>query len=204
MSAKTQALTDPIKRFEDQQFKELDFIKTVFEAKIFDNCEFINCNFTECTFLQCKFNECTFKNCNLSNLIVTKSAFYDVDFFGSKMIGINWTKAAWSSIKVTCPLKFTQCILNDSSFMGLCLREIVMVECKAHDVDFRDCDCLEGDFTYTDFANSLFSHTNLTKANFTESSNYTIDVYLNEIKKAKFSLPEAVNLLNCLEIELID
>ncbi len=203
MSQKT-SLTDDAKQYLDQQFKELNVVNTTIEGKVFENCEFLSCNFTQSSFVKCKFNECTFKNCNLSNVDVAKSAFYDVVFEASKMVGINWTKATWPSIKLTCPLKFYQCILNDSSFMGLCLREIAMVECKACDVDFRDADCLEADFTLTDFANSLFNKTNLTKADFTQSSNYNINIYFNEIKKAKFSLPEAVNLLNCLEIELID
>lgn len=193
---------DDKKQFYDEQFKELTL--SSLEGKVFENCEFISCNFTDASLLNCKFNECAFKNCNLSNATVTKSSFFDVVFESSKMIGINWTKAAWPTIKVACPLKFYQCILSDSSFMGLCLKEAVMVECKAHDVDFRECDCMEADFSYTDFSNSLFNKTNLTKADFRESTNYNINVFHNEIKNAQFSMPEVVNLLNCFEIEIAD
>lgn len=88
--------------------------------------------------------------------------------------------------------------------MGLYLREIIMTECKAHEVDFREANCMEGNFSHTDFTGSLFNHTNLHKADFSEASNYDINVLLNEVKKAKFSLPEAVNLLKGFDIELLD
>jgi fluoroquinolone resistance protein len=51
---------------------------------------------------------------------------------------------------------------------------------------------------------SRFLHTNLTEANFTDASNYAIDVQQNTVKHAKFALPEAVNLLRCMDIELVD
>ncbi len=188
----------------DKTFSEMDCAEKAIEGKVFEQCHFISCNFSQSTFEKCKFNECTFKNCNLSNIKIPKSHFYDVSFEGSKLIGVNWTKANWPSIKVNCSLKFYQCILSDSSFMGLCLRELEMIECKAHDVDFREADCLEADFSFTDFSNSLFNRTELSKANFADSTNYNINVFHNNIKKAKFNLPEAVNLLHCLEIEIVD
>ena len=81
---------------------------------------------------------------------------------------------------------------------------MVIEECKAHDVDFREGDFGESNFTYTDFSNSLFNNTNLTGTDFTEAVNYNIDIYFNEIKRARFSRYEAVRLLNNLGIELVD
>ena len=37
----------------------------------------------------------------------------------------------------------------------------------------------------------------------TGASLFFIDIELNKIKKAKFSFPEVVSLLNCLEIDII-
>ena len=79
-----------------------------------------------------------------------------------------------------------------------------MIECCAHEVDFREADCTKADFSFTDFQNSLFNKTNLTQANFTEAINYNINIFFNQLKKAKFSLPEAQNLLRSLEIELVE
>ncbi|MBU0570367.1 pentapeptide repeat-containing protein [Patescibacteria group bacterium] len=55
-------------------------------------------------------------------------------------------------------------------------------------------------FTNTDFEKSVFSKTNLAKANFNGAKNYYIDVRQNNIKKAHFSLPEALSLLNSLDV----
>lgn len=135
---------------------------------------------------------------------VSKCSFFDTLFEACKAIGIHWTNAAWPNIKLVCPLQFNQCILNDSSFLGLSLREMKMVECKAHDVDFRDADFTQADFSHTDFTHSLFSKTILTEANFAEAINYDINIFQNEVKRAKFTLPEAMNLLQHLDIELLE
>ena len=41
------------------------------------------------------------------------------------------------------------------------------------------------------------------KADFTDATNYQIDIFTNKITGAKFSLPDAVNLLESLRIELV-
>lgn len=188
----------------DQQFKNIDLSNTELKEKEFDNCYFDRCNFTETSFLCCKFYQCTFVHCNLSLMNVKDSSFFDTTFEASKAIGINWTQAAWSKIKLCSLLKFYKCALNHSSFFGLYLKELVIIECDAKEVDFRESNCSEAEFTHTDFAGSFFGQTNLTKANFTDAINYTIDAFNNEIKKAKFSLPEAICLLDSLDIELVD
>lgn len=88
--------------------------------------------------------------------------------------------------------------------MSLSLREMSMIDCKAHDVDFRDADLTQADFSQSDFTNSLFNQTLLAEANFTDAINYNINVFENNVKRAKFSLPEAMSLLQYLDIELVD
>lgn len=188
----------------EKNFNNINLSEETINTKEFDNCTFNGCNFSDSKFIKCKFYECKFINCNLSMLSVKDCSFFDTVFEASKIIGINWTQAAWPRIKLSSPLKFYKCSLNHSSFFGLSLIEIIMVECSAKEVDFREADCSEADFTYTDFTGSLFGKTNLTKANFSDAISYNIDVFNNIIKKAKFSLPEATSLLNCLDIELVD
>ncbi|MFI4937981.1 MAG: pentapeptide repeat-containing protein [Candidatus Berkiellales bacterium] len=188
----------------NEHFKDLDLSGKEIIFKVFENCIFLGCNFCETIFNKCKFYECTFTRCNLSVAKVTNCSFFDTVFDESKVIGINWTTAAWSRLKLSSPISFNKCVLNDSSFIGLCLKEIAIVECKAHDVDFREADCEKANFTYTDFTHSLFNKTNLSEADFTEATNYQINLFHNETKKAKFTMPEATNLLRCLDIEIVD
>ena len=170
----------------------------------FEGCHFRDCNFTESIFKKCRFIECTFTRCNLSVIKVPQCQFTDVVFDECKLVGIDWTTASWPRLVFSVSLKFNKCIINDSSFFGLNLDEIAMEECKAHDVDFRDGSFCRAVFTYTDFTNSLFGKTNLSGADFSEATNYDIDIFNNKISKAKFSRYEAVRLLNSLDIELVD
>lgn len=187
-----------------QHFTNLEVSGQEISAKEFEDCQFKECNFSETQFRNCKFIDCTFIKCNLSNAKVAYSRFSNVDFDECKVIGVDWTRASWSDLALASPLKFTQCILNDSSFFALKLPEIILEGCKAHDVDFREGNFYEGNFSYTDFSNSLFQNTNLQAVDFTEAANYDIDIYQNVIKGAKFSSFEAVRLLASLEIELVD
>ena len=185
-------------------FKDLDCSHTEIDSKEFDGCTFIKCDFSEATFNRCNFVDCEFIDCNLSLVKIEYSKFSDVLFRESKLIGINWTKVAWPSLVFSSPIKFYKSIINDCIFFGLSLQEIVLEDCKAHDVDFREGDFSNGNFTYTDLAGSFFTNTNLSGADFSEATDYDINIYQNEIKRAKFSRYEAVGLLYSLEIELVD
>ncbi len=195
---------DKKKEYYSQNFNDLKLPGNEYQSLVFEECNFVECNFSEATFSRCKFVDCLFEKCNLSIVKFNQSRFSDVVFDGSKVIGVDWTKVTWPNIALNSPLKFFKCIINDSCFFGLNLKELVIEECKAHDVDFREGNFCEANFSYTDFSNSLFNNTNLTSSDFTESVNYQIDVHLNKIKGARFSRYEAVSLLESLEIELVD
>jgi uncharacterized protein YjbI with pentapeptide repeats len=190
--------------FWSEKFEAGEFSGQAFSAKEFDGCTFTGCNFSDTTFKRCNFVDCEFIQCNLSNVKFEYSKISDVSFHESKLIGVDWTKVSWSKFVRTSPLKFYQSILNDGSFYGLSLHELIMDQCKAHHVDFRGGDFSHANFGYTDFTGSTFNNTKLTGADFSEATGYDIDIYHNEIKRAKFSRFEAVRLLEGLDIELVD
>jgi len=185
-------------------FDNLDAAGESFTEITFENCTFQQCNFSDARFYKCKFVDCVFTASNLSNIKVDYSKFFDTSFNESKLVGVDWTKADWPRFNFTAPISFNECILNDSSFFGLGLSELVLEHCKAHDVDFRNGNFTKAKFSYTDFSNSLFLKTNLREADFSEAENYDIDIFNNEIKSARFSRHEAVRLLSSLDIELVD
>ena len=170
----------------------------------FDDCTFVDCDFSEATFDKCKFIDCHFIRCNLSVVKLNYSRLMNVAFESSKLIGVDWTKASWSSISSGSPIRFMKCILSDSSFFGLELRELSIDECKIHDADFREADLTEADFQYSDLSHSQFHHTNLSSANFAEATGYTIDINANNVKGARFTRLEALSLLESLGVELVD
>ena len=197
----------PIKNHQDyysKNFSSLSMTEQLIEGIEFEDCAFTECDFTEATFKKCRFIECSFSDCNLSVIKIAQSQFTDVNFERCKLIGVDWTRATWSELRVSATLAFKDCVLNDSSFFDLNLDEIKLVECKAHEVDFRNGSFCQAKFSYTDFTASLFGKTDLSGADFTEAVNYDISIFDNKVDKAKFTRYEAVRLLNCLDVELLD
>ncbi|MFB2754094.1 pentapeptide repeat-containing protein [Shewanella xiamenensis] len=190
--------------FFSQQFIALAESQSQWQDLEFEECEFQDCQFSDSTFRNCKFIDCRFVGCNLSLLKVPLSQFNGVSFEECKLVGIDWTRAAWPRLSFAAPFSFRTCILNDCSFMGLKLDEMVLEGCKAQDVDFREGKFNRANFSYSDFRHSLFGRTELMEADFSEATDYDIDIFNNKIKGAKFSRDEAIRLLNGLDITLVD
>ena len=56
----------------------------------------------------------------------------------------------------------------------------------------------------TNLSGAIFRSNNLTRANFQHATNYEIDLKLNTISQARFSVSESIALLRHLDIELVD
>lgn len=188
----------------DQEFIDLCLSNIGLDTVLFDNCTFSGCDLSGSILSRCTFRDCRFNSCNLSVMKIGYSRFTDVTFDECKIVGVDWTQGQWSKFALGAPLTFTRCVIDSSSFYGLPFSGCRVVNCHAHDVDFRGADFTDGDFSSTDLLSSLFDSTVLKCANFNGSINYSIDVTNNVINQAKFCRHEAVCLLEGLGIELID
>jgi len=110
---------------------------------------------------------------------------------------IDWTQAV-----TPLTLAFQESNLSHSMFTRLSLQKMEMVECVAREVDFTGTNLTRANLGKTDFLGSRFVDTNLSYADFSQAVNYTIDPRANRVKKAVFSLPEAVSLLSAFDIVL--
>jgi fluoroquinolone resistance protein len=185
------------KNYLQEKFSKLSFNKETFKSLSFEDCEFSGCSFIECKFEMSKFLNCVFKECIMSAVAPVDCRFIEVKFNGCKVIGMDWTKAH----KVQ-DLEFTQSQINYSNFRFLGLAKIKITQCEAKEVDFIEADLSGADFHDTDLEKSRFFKTNLTEANFKRARNYFIDIKTNTLKKTHFSMPEAMNLLQSLDIVL--
>lgn len=198
-------LFDLEREYEDREFKDLTVQGEEIGFKEFRQCAFAGCTFRETVFRGCKFHSCVFSQCDLSLVRVRDCAFTNARFEDSKVVGINWAEADWPRGKsLLASIDFFDCAISYSTFIGLSLRRINIARCVAKDVDFAEADLTRADCTYTDFSNSRFLNTNLTEADFTGATNYSINANLNVLKKTKFSLPEAMSLLHSLDIVLTE
>ena len=71
-----------------------------------------------------------------------------------------------------------------------------------HELDFSEADLASAVFKGCDLQRSIFSSTNLEKADLGTSFNYSIDPERNRLKKAKFSLAGVVGLLDKYDIHI--
>jgi uncharacterized protein YjbI with pentapeptide repeats len=76
------------------------------------------------------------------------------------------------------------------------------MNCEAKEVDFTEADLTESNFEGTNFDQSKFLKSNLTKVSFKKAYNYWIDIHNTIIKKARFSMPEAMSLLQSLDVTI--
>ena len=189
--------------FDGITFTDLSNVQDTISRKVFESCVFESCDFTESFFDACTFKDCRFVKCKLTAINVRNSKFSDVQFYDSKVLGIDWTKAYWRGLDLGSSLYFKACLVNASSFYGLKQPGITFEDCRAHDVDFREATLSRAKFSGTDLTNSLFVNTNLTGADFNGATNYDIDVKKNTIKNAIFCRYEAVSLLTSLGIKLV-
>jgi fluoroquinolone resistance protein len=187
--------TFPNQSYYRESHKLLTVNAEIISNKEFEECIFEKINLTGCTFSRCKFINCKFIECMFSAIKPTDSMFNDAEFTDSKIIGFDWTM-----VKSVYGLSFHNSQINYSNFRFLKLQKLKLINCIAKEVDFTEADLSEGDFTGTDFEGSRFFKTNLSKANFKLAKNYFIDIKTNILKKAVFSYPEAMNLLQTLDI----
>ncbi|CAM2063970.1 Pentapeptide repeat-containing protein [Sulfidibacter corallicola] len=191
-----------LEKFESQQFENEDLSYEEFNEKRFVECLFTNCNFTETTFFKCGFVDCRFHDCTLGMIKLDGCTFSNTHFEASSLRGVNWSAVSTPEIRLYCPVTFSNCMLDYASFFGMNLKQTRIHGCMARNADFREADLSEADLTHTDFTDSEFDQTNLTGADLRDAKNYRIDVTRNKIKKAHFSMPEAMSLLYMLGIDI--
>lgn len=190
--------------YADQVFKKVHVEHGQVASSEFYDCSFVRCSFVECVFRHCRFVNCAFQHCDLSLVRVPESTFSSTRFENSKVIGVNWSQAAWPTPVLGNPIGFFKSAISHSTFFALSLRGIQIQDCVALDVDFREADLAGADFSGTDLSQSIFGNTNLSEADFSRARNYSIDPGRNFVKEAKFSLPEAMSLLYSMDIVLVD
>jgi len=165
----------------------------------FSDCTFDHCTFGGATFASCTFTGCTFDTCDLSLMQPAGSRFMDVRFVDSKLVGVDWTRVDLVA-KMALTVVFERCVVSQALFNGLNLRRLRLVDSVASEADFSNADMSDSVCTGTDFAGARFSDTNFTSADLRRARGYRINPLANRVAKAKFTMPDAVGLLDGLGV----
>jgi fluoroquinolone resistance protein len=189
-------------QYHDQIFEALQMDRARIESSGFIDCQFVRCSLIEAELHNCRFQCSKFTGCDLSLADATGSELSSVQFEECKLVGVDWTKLASNQPTLGKPLSFKSSILNHGTFIGMPLKGMQVIECVAHEVDFREADLSETSFSGTDLLDSLFNETNLRAADLRLARNYHINPETNTLSDARFSLPEAMSLLYAMDIRL--
>ena len=188
--------------YDAQEFRGLDLAGATLRDAVFERCTFLACRFDEATLHRCRFSDCLFEDCDLSRAKLPTCRFADTRLRRCNAIGIDWTLLDETPARLPLTLAFEECALSYASFYGLTLRRTTIARCRVHEADFTETDLSHADLRGSDFQGSTFARTNLGHADLREAINYAIDPTANTIRKARFSLPEAVALLRAFDIRL--
>lgn len=190
--------------YNQNTFKAGDYRNARITHKEFSSCKFSRCNFKDTDLSGTRFIQCQFIDCDLSLSIIKNCSFNEVCFKNTQLVGINWMDSSLARKGYFRPVEFINSTLNYGTFIGCFLKSVRMSDCNVQSADFSEAFMSQAICTGSDFSSSRFNNTDLTEADFRGARNYTISVVDNKVKKAKFSLPEAMALLTGLGIILGD
>lgn len=182
-------------------YEEQHFVKCSSSQNIrivdteFSDCIFKDCKFFEVSFFDCIFQNCIFENCDMASVSVKHTSFQDVQFVDCKLTGIQWADAS-----TPLDANFKRCLMSYSGFCGVNLRNTELLNCQLKEVDFTEANLTKANCNYSDFTGARFINSNLTHTDFTNATNYAIHPDGNILCKTKFSLPEALSLLEVYDI----
>jgi uncharacterized protein YjbI with pentapeptide repeats len=97
---------------------------------------------------------------------------------------------------------FKNCVMQYCNFSGLNMKKGGFHRSLLKECYFKNTYLQGADFREVNLAGTIFHSCNLEKADFSGAIGYSIDPQVNQIKKAKFSLPDAIGLLACFDIIL--
>ena len=165
----------------------------------FEDCRFVECRITAGAFRLGSFLHCSFEGCDLSNWQVEGIRFVEVRFKASKLVGVQWSGVKPDALT---SVRFEDCTLDYSDFSRFRLKDGLLKGCSVREVNFERADLSGADCGDSDFTGSTFNETNLQKADFRGARGYAIDARTNRLKGAGFSLPDALGLLEILEVKV--
>lgn len=166
------------------------------ELAEYESCEFVAVDFTNQNLNEFVFINCTFTDCNLGMVEVQHTSFKQVKFKDSKLLGVRFDTCNPFLFEV----HFESCYLNLASFYKMKIRKAIFKNCSLSETDFVEAQLVEADFSESILSGAVFENTNLKKANFLTAKEYVINPETNRIKKAKFSVPGVLGLLEKYDI----
>lgn len=188
--------------YEDETFGQLKLDGQVLAGYEFVDCTFENCAIDNCTLHRCKFSGCVFQSCSAANIKTESSQMKFAEFVNCNFVGINWSTLRPDG-RFAAPIsKIQNCRLKYNTFTGIAFRKFNFSGSSIVESMFGECELAESSFAACKLERTEFFRCDLRKADFRGATGYQIDIMSNQMKGAKFSYVEAINLLNSLDIKI--
>ena len=165
----------------------------------YEHCTFVDCDLTKADLGGASFSHCTFKRCNLSNARLKGASFREVKFVDCKLLGLHWEDCNPIGLEWNAE----GCALTYSSFARVRLRKLKLVNCDLREADLSGADLTDAVLDRCDLMSAAFDGTVLLRADLSTSHSYSIDPDKNVVRRARFSLPGVLGLLDRLDIEIV-
>jgi len=182
----------------DTTFEKTNFTLKKIKDADYENCVFVGCDLSNADLSGLNFTDCQFINSNLSSAKLHQTTFSDIQFKDCKMLGLHFEDCNEFIFSAT----FDNCMLNFSSFYKRKLKKTLFRDCVLQEVDLTESDLSNAVFTNCDLKAAKFENTILERADLSTAFNYSINPDINRIKRAKFSYPGVVGLLDKYDIDL--
>jgi uncharacterized protein YjbI with pentapeptide repeats len=183
---------------EDNEFVSVNFNQLSIAGHTFENCKFTSCRFREMAMPGTAFRSCVFKECEFVLVKMHDVILNDVSFESCKIMGINFSVCNTFGFSA----EYHDCSIDNSVFYNMNFKKGKIIKCRLVDTDLSDCDFSEADFSDTIFKHVTNHNCNFEKADFRSAQGYTINAATNQVRNARFSLPEAQSFLAFLGIKL--
>jgi uncharacterized protein YjbI with pentapeptide repeats len=171
------------------------------------DAEFRECTFTGVAFSglevrRCRFVECRFIRCDLSVMKPIDSGFAGCSFEDGRLTGIDWRAGRWPKDPMHESNRFERCDLGLSDFSDLNLPGLVVTECRAREVNFRNAKLGGADFSGTDCTGTDFAGADLSGARLVGAAAVHLDPRVTRLTGAVLDADGARRLLAVLGIEI--
>lgn len=185
----------------DEVFEELKLEKKSFAGddlsrKEFFDCQFVECDFSESDMSHTIFEDCTFTRCNLSLVKLNNARLRGIKFVETKLLGLDFAKCDRFILEFECH----KSIIKNCSFREMNIQKTKFAGCDILDCDFIESNLVSSDFSEANLRGTTFLKSNLEKCDFSNAYDYIINPNDNKVKKAVFTLPEAMGLLKGFNI----
>lgn len=165
-------------------------------------CTFVDCIFSEVELRRVTFRDCKMIRCRLESVHGRGSVMERMDFEDCFFSGIQWHEFLSGNRYAELFSSLKRVSMRYCTFAELKLPEIDFSGMQLVGSTFAECELSSASFRGSELDRTEFFRCDLTRADFRDAVGYRVDVPTCKVKDARFSFPEAMNLLGSLGIRI--